>query len=54
MNLSDDRARGSLRFSFGRFNTEPEVDKAVEIVTRAISKLRAMSPRQTAVVATSS
>ena len=54
MNLSDDRARGSLRFSFGRFNTEPEVDKAVEIVRGAISKLRAMSPRQTAAVATSS
>ncbi len=54
MNLSDDRARGSLRFSFGRFNTEAEVDKAVEIVRGAISKLRAMSPRQTAAVATSS
>lgn len=53
MNLGEERTRGSLRFSFGRFNTEAEVDRAVEIVPRVISKLRAMSPRQTAAVAPS-
>jgi cysteine desulfurase len=49
MNLSEERLRGSLRFSFGRFNTEAEVDKALTIVPRVMAKLRAMSPRQTAV-----
>ncbi|MEP6821126.1 MAG: cysteine desulfurase NifS [Chthoniobacterales bacterium] len=53
MNLSEERLRGSLRFSFGRFNTETEVDRALEIVPRAIAKLRALSPR-TAVVSASS
>ncbi len=51
MNLGPERLRGSLRFSFGRFNTEADVDKAIAIVPRVIAKLRAMSPRQ-AVVAT--
>ena len=44
MNLGPDRSRGSLRFSFGRFNTEADVDRAIEIVPRVISKLRALSP----------
>ncbi len=42
MNLSEERLRGSLRFSFGRFNTETEVDRALEIIPRALAKLRAM------------
>jgi cysteine sulfinate desulfinase/cysteine desulfurase-like protein len=33
-----------MRFSFGRFNTEAEVDKAVEILAQVIAKLRALSP----------
>ena len=45
MNLSDERLRGSVRFSFGRFNTEAEIDRALEIVPRVIAKLRALSPR---------
>jgi len=44
MKLSEERARGSMRFSFGRFNTEAEVDKAVEILTQVIAKLRALTP----------
>jgi len=51
MNLGEDAIRGSLRFSFGRFNTEAEVDEALEIVPRVVSKLRAMSPRRSAAVA---
>ncbi len=35
MKLGTDRARGSMRFSFGRFNTEAEVDKSLEIDRRA-------------------
>ncbi len=42
MNLSEERLRGSLRFSFGRFNTAAEVDRALEIIPRAIAKLRAL------------
>jgi cysteine desulfurase len=40
MGFSDDRARSSLRFSFGRFNTEQEVDRALEVIPQVISKLR--------------
>ncbi|MDQ6623315.1 MAG: aminotransferase class V-fold PLP-dependent enzyme, partial [Verrucomicrobiota bacterium] len=44
MGLSEARMRGSLRFSLGRFNTDLEIERAIEIVTRAVAKLRAMSP----------
>jgi len=40
MGFSTERARGSLRFSFSRLNTAPEVSKAVEIVAKTIKKLR--------------
>lgn len=35
---------GALRFSFGRFNTMEEVDKAVEVLQECVEKLRKMSP----------
>jgi cysteine desulfurase len=44
MNLAAERLRGSMRFSFGRFNTDDEVNQALEIIPAVISKLRAMSP----------
>jgi cysteine desulfurase len=44
MGLVNEQARGSLRFSFGRFNTEAEIDRALEVVPRVIEKLRALSP----------
>lgn len=44
MNLSPERTRGSMRFSFGRFNTEADVDKALEIIPGVISRLRELSP----------
>jgi cysteine desulfurase len=40
MNPNGDGARRSLRFSFGRFNTEAEIDRAIEIVPKVIEKLR--------------
>ena len=40
MNPSGDGARRSLRFSFSRFNTEAEIDRAAEIVPKVIEKLR--------------
>ncbi|MEY2508157.1 MAG: cysteine desulfurase [Verrucomicrobiota bacterium] len=44
MSVSPERARASMRFSFGRFNTEADVDKALEIIPAVISKLRALLP----------
>jgi len=44
MGCSNERARASLRFSFGRFNTEADVDAALEIVPAVVQKLRALSP----------
>jgi cysteine desulfurase len=43
MGMSDEAARSSLRFSFGRFNSDSDVDKAIEIVPDVIAKLRGMS-----------
>src|SRR6266513_419628 len=43
MNLSDERARGTLRFSFGRFNLESDLEKACRAVPQAIAKLRSLS-----------
>src|SRR5205085_11865790 len=34
MGLVNEQARGSLRFSFGRFNNEADIDRALEIVPR--------------------
>lgn len=44
MSLSAERTRGSMRFSFGRFNTEAEVARALEIVAEVIARLRELSP----------
>ena len=41
MGLPEEWTKGSLRFSFGRFNTEAEVDRALEIVPKVIAKLQA-------------
>ncbi len=43
MHLDEEPVSGSLRFSFGRFNTDADVDRAREIIPKAIAKLRAMS-----------
>ncbi|USH01884.1 IscS subfamily cysteine desulfurase [Grimontia kaedaensis] len=44
LGLDDELAHSSIRFSFGRFTTEEEVDYAVEQVRKAVTKLREMSP----------
>jgi cysteine desulfurase len=51
MNPNGDGARRSLRFSFGRFNTEAEIDRAIEIVPKVIEKLRATTVRRTVAAA---
>lgn len=43
MRLTNERARSSLRFSFGRYNTEAELDKVLEILPCAVRKLRQLS-----------
>ena len=43
MNVPEGRARGSLRFSFGRFNSESDLERASKIVPEVIEKLRALS-----------
>lgn len=43
MGYSNERARGSLRFSFSRFNSETEVGRALQIIPNAIEKLRSMN-----------
>jgi cysteine desulfurase len=41
---SDELAHSSIRFTVGRFTTVEEVDYAVDLIKRKVSKLREMSP----------
>jgi cysteine desulfurase len=50
MGFSNHRARSSLRFSFGRFNTGEEVEIASAVVPEVIDKLRRLAPAQGPVV----
>jgi cysteine desulfurase len=43
MGFSTGRARASLRFSFSRYNTADEAERAIEILQGVIGKLRRMS-----------
>lgn len=43
MGRSLEEARGTLRFSLGRFTTETEVDQALEIISSVVEKLRNLS-----------
>jgi cysteine desulfurase len=43
LGLSDDAARSSLRFGLGRFNTEADVEFAIERVVQAVHRLRQLS-----------
>ena len=44
LGLSDELAHSSIRFSFGRFTTEEDIDYVIDVVRNAITKLREMSP----------
>lgn len=44
LGLEDELAHSSIRFSFGRYTTEEEVDFAIENVRAAVEKLRELSP----------
>lgn len=44
MGMSNERARASLRFSFGRFNRADEASKAAQAVIEVVRKLRSLNP----------
>lgn len=44
LGVDDEIARGSIRFSFGKENTEADVDSVVEVLSGAVERLRALSP----------
>ncbi|CDY18677.1 BnaA09g07180D [Brassica napus] len=44
LGVDEDMAHTSIRFGIGRFTTEEEIDKAVELTVKQVEKLREMSP----------
>lgn len=44
LGVGDELAHTSIRFGIGRFTTEEEVDRAIDIVVKNVGKLREMSP----------
>ncbi|CAI0430628.1 unnamed protein product [Linum tenue] len=44
LGVDEDMAHTSIRFGIGRFTTEEEIDKAVELTVEQVEKLREMSP----------
>ena len=44
MGCNAEQARGAVRFSLGRFTTCEEIDHTVQVVTRAVDRLRNLSP----------
>ncbi|MFC3396415.1 IscS subfamily cysteine desulfurase [Brenneria rubrifaciens] len=45
LGMNDGLAYSSIRFSLGRFTTEEEIDYAIELVRKSISRLRDLSPQ---------
>jgi cysteine desulfurase len=44
LGVNDELARGSIRFSFGKDNSEADVDYTVEALSRCVERLRLLSP----------
>ncbi len=44
LGLSDELAHSSIRFTIGRYTTEADVDKTIELVRSKVDKLRDLSP----------
>ena len=44
LGVSDELARGSIRFSFGKDNTDADVDAVIRVLSQAVERLRALSP----------
>jgi cysteine desulfurase len=45
MHVSQELARGSLRLSLGKDNTMQEMERVIELLPRAVERLRALSPQ---------
>ena len=50
--LPAEQARGSMRFSLGRLNTDEDVDFALKVIPEAVQQLRKLSPQYKESVAT--
>ncbi|MFC1938279.1 cysteine desulfurase NifS [Chloroflexota bacterium] len=44
MGILPEQAHGSLRFSLGKWTTEEDIKRVLEVLPRVVAKLRAMSP----------
>ncbi|GFZ18850.1 nitrogen fixation S (NIFS)-like 1 [Actinidia rufa] len=44
LGVDEDMAHTSIRFGIGRFTTEAEIDRAIELTVNQVEKLREMSP----------
>ena len=44
LGVNDELARGSIRFSFGKDNSDADVNYVVAVLSRAVERLRALSP----------
>ncbi|KAA8735453.1 IscS subfamily cysteine desulfurase [Acinetobacter qingfengensis] len=44
LGLSDELAHSSIRFSFGHYTTEADIDHVIEVTKTAVAKLRELSP----------
>ncbi|KAI3451880.1 hypothetical protein Pfo_008545 [Paulownia fortunei] len=44
LGVDEDMAHTSIRYGIGRFTTEEEIDRAVELTVKQVEKLREMSP----------
>ncbi|KAH6784705.1 nitrogen fixation S 1 [Perilla frutescens var. hirtella] len=44
LGVEEDMAHTSIRYGIGRFTTEEEIDRAVELTVRQVEKLRELSP----------
>lgn len=44
LGLPPEQAHGSLRFTLGKWTTDEDIDRVLEVLPRIVAKLRAMSP----------
>jgi cysteine desulfurase len=45
LGLDEELAHSSIRFSIGRYTTEEEIDCAIDLIKKAVNKLRELSPQ---------
>ncbi len=44
LGLGDDLAHSSIRFSLGKFTTDQEIDKAIDLISNGVNHMRDLSP----------